>query len=257
VQPVPELRIVDDELWEAVKARQGVHQKRVERTVDGYRLNGTHRQRYLFSGLLRCAVCGVAYAITRKDWYGCASHRNRGTCENSFVIKRQELEARILVGLKDKLMAPALVKEFVAAFHAELNRRNAAAEAAYEASRRELGEIEKKISAILTAIENGIFASSTKERLLQLEERKRELRAMPPIEKAPAIHPRLAELYAEKVARLEEAVNIPEDRNEAAEILRSLVDEIRIGRMHPVKAAGNRCQAASAFGGAGQFQGRS
>ncbi len=42
------------------------------------------------------------------------------------------------------------------------------------------------------------------------------------------LHPRLAEVYADKVARLEEALNDPAFKAEAVEILRSLIDRIEL-----------------------------
>ena len=51
-----------------------------------------------------------------------ASHRNKGTCANGATIRRQEIEARVLAGLKDRLMAPELVREFIRVFHEEVNR---------------------------------------------------------------------------------------------------------------------------------------
>ena len=228
MQPVPELRIIDDEVWDAVKARQGAHREDVERTESGYRLNATHRRRFLFSGLLRCAVCGGAYCIIGHDRYGCANRRNRGTCDNGLVISRRELEERVLSGLKDKLLAPALVKEFVAEFHAELNRRGREAELAYEVARRERTDIERKITAMLNAIENGVFTASTRDRLLELERRKAELDGIKPPFQITRFHPNVAEVYRQKVARLEEALNDPALREEAAEVLRGLVEEIRL-----------------------------
>jgi site-specific DNA recombinase len=228
IQPVLNLRIVADDLWTAVKIRQGAHQDLVERTDHGYRLNATHRRRYLFSGLLTCGACGGGYTITGNDRYGCANYRNRGTCGNGIVIKRRELEGRVLAGLKDKLMAPALVKEFVAAFHAEFNRRNHDAELGYDVSRRELADIGRKIDGILRAIEDGVYTSSTKDRLIGLEKRKAELEAIKPIPPTPRLHPNLADLYASKVARLEEALNEPDAREQAAEALRALVEGITL-----------------------------
>jgi site-specific DNA recombinase len=228
VQPVPELRIIDDGTWAAVKRRQGAHREGVERTESGYRLNATHRRRFLFSGLLRCAVCGGAYTIIGHDRYGCASHRNRGTCENGLVIGRHALEERVLAGLKNKLLAPNLVQEFIAEFHAELNRRGRDAELAYEVARRERIDIERKIKALVDAIENGIFTTSTRGRLLELERRKAELDGIKPPAQITRFHPNIAETYRQKVARLEEALNNPALREEAAEVLRGLVDEIRL-----------------------------
>jgi len=45
---------------------------------------------------------------------------------------------------------------------------------------------------------------------------------------APRLHPKLAEIYRNKVANLTEALNAPDARTEAAEILRDLIDEIRL-----------------------------
>ncbi len=42
------------------------------------------------------------------------------------------------------------------------------------------------------------------------------------------LHPRLAEVYADKVARLEEALNDPAIKTEAAETLRGLIDRIEL-----------------------------
>ena len=43
-----------------------------------------------------------------KDRYGCATHRIKGTCSNTTTILRQRIEARVLRGLKDHLLAPEL-----------------------------------------------------------------------------------------------------------------------------------------------------
>ena len=68
---VPELRIVDDELWQAAKARQGelavkyANVITATRAAHANRLNGTHRPRSLLSGLLVCGCCGGPYALAR------------------------------------------------------------------------------------------------------------------------------------------------------------------------------------------------
>jgi site-specific DNA recombinase len=66
---VPELRIVDDELWHAAKARQSELAEKyanvitTTRAAHANRLNGTHRPRSLLSGLLVCGCCGGPYAL--------------------------------------------------------------------------------------------------------------------------------------------------------------------------------------------------
>ena len=86
VAEVPELRILDDELWRAAKARQGEISKKyatsvaATRAAHANRLNSTHRPRYLLSGLLECGVCGGSYAKRGQDRYGCSNHVMSGSC---------------------------------------------------------------------------------------------------------------------------------------------------------------------------------
>lgn len=80
IQEAPELRILDDDLWEAVKARQG--QNRTERDESGVadvrKMNYRRRPKYLFSGLTRC---GGGYSAISATLIGCSTARNKGTCD--------------------------------------------------------------------------------------------------------------------------------------------------------------------------------
>lgn len=80
-----------------------------------------NRAKHLFSGLLKCGDCGGGYTIVGKSHYGCANTRNKGICENRLTIKREDLEARVLSGLKKQLLRPDLIAEFVSAYQVEYN----------------------------------------------------------------------------------------------------------------------------------------
>ncbi len=86
---VPELRIVDAALWERVKARQASIGFTMGRDDQGNALNRAHRRKFLLSGLLTCGCCGGGYTVMAKDRYGCASHRNKGTCSNDRGLMEQ------------------------------------------------------------------------------------------------------------------------------------------------------------------------
>ncbi len=154
-----------------------------------------------------------------------------GTCANAVTINREEIEGRVLSGLKDKLMGPELVQTFVEEFQAEANRLQAARQHKITARRTHLAAVGRKIAGILAAIEDGNYNRSLTERLGVLEGKQetltREL-AQTPDEPTLRLHPGLAEVYADKVARLEEALNDPAIKTEAAEILRSLIDRIEL-----------------------------
>jgi site-specific DNA recombinase len=67
---------------------------------------------------------------------------------------------------------------------------------------------------------------SMKERLLALEARKADLERMAEPEPMPRLPQKLAEVYRHEVERLEEALNDPAIRLEAAGALRGLIDRI-------------------------------
>lgn len=85
---VPELRIIDDDLWQAVKERQAALAKAYAKQVTASRnaitkaLNATHRPRTLLSGLLVCGCCGGSYARRGQDRYACITHVRSGGCDN-------------------------------------------------------------------------------------------------------------------------------------------------------------------------------
>jgi site-specific DNA recombinase len=84
--------------------------------ADGHALNRAHRRKYLLSGQLECGVCGGGFTIIDAANYGCATHRSKGTCSNDLKVRREELERRVLGGLRERLLAPELVEEFARAF---------------------------------------------------------------------------------------------------------------------------------------------
>jgi hypothetical protein len=229
---VAALRIIDDELWDAVKRRQGSISFEIRRDDRGNALNRTHRRKFLFSGLLKCGCCGGGFTIVTTGRYGCATRRSKGTCNSNATVSREEIEARVLAGLKERLMAPELVREFMQAFQEEANRTATELEQQTKADRVHLDAIERKIAGLVAAVEEGSYSRTLGDRLADLERQQELLRAR--LSDAPSsivrLHPRLAEIYADKVKHLETALNDPAIREEAADVLRSLIDRIEL---HP------------------------
>jgi site-specific DNA recombinase len=229
-QEVPELRIIDDALWNEVKARQKQIRQSLTHDNVGVRSERARRPAYLLSNLIKCGICGGGFSKVSEHHYGCSNARNSGTCKNRLTIRRDVLEASVLSGLKSHLMQPELIKEFAAEYHREINRRNATREGAYAQQQEEVTRVERQIRAVIEAIKEGLRTSSMKDELLALEARKSALTAE--VKQAPAptprLHPRLADLYREKVERLRESLNAENTRAEAAEALRGLIEEIRL-----------------------------
>jgi hypothetical protein len=130
VKDVPELRIVPQELWEAVKARQHemARNTRPDRAKDEFWKH--QRPRYLLSGRVKCGACGASYTKCGANRFACAGVRDRGTCSNHLTVRGDQLEAAILAGLKTRLMDPALFEAFAREFLEQVNRQRMAVSAA-------------------------------------------------------------------------------------------------------------------------------
>jgi hypothetical protein len=119
----PELRIVDDVLWERVQSRlDAIREKFGADDPDRNRYWEKRRSQHVLSDNVVCGCCGRPMTNVGKDYLACTGARKRGTCANGRSIKRGELETLILNGLRERLMAPELVAEFITAFQVEWNR---------------------------------------------------------------------------------------------------------------------------------------
>lgn len=235
IKDVPELRIVDDALWQAARARQDEIADTFASLTEGVRehhrknrLNGARRPRTLLSGLIFCGCCGGPYSLRGAQRYACSNHVSKATCDNSRSIRQDALESRVLAGLKDRIMAPEIVEEAMRAYAQETNRLNREQRSNGEAWRTELGKVEKQIARIVEAIADGMYHPSMKQKMTALEARKHDLTALladAPRDK-PDLLPNAACIYASKVAALAEALNRPDARLEAAEALRLLIEKI-------------------------------
>jgi len=76
---VPHFRIVDDDLWQAVREQL---ERRAHPLGTAQPVRSRRRQ-HLLSGLIQCAYCGSNYVISGKDYYRCAGQKERGTCVNN------------------------------------------------------------------------------------------------------------------------------------------------------------------------------
>jgi hypothetical protein len=185
----------------------------------------------LITGLAKCGACGSSYVKISANLFGCAAARNRGTCSNRLNIRLDTLEQMILDGLRHQLMAPDLFKAFCEEFHREVNRLRSNGAAEVQSQRSELDRVERRIRRVVEVItEDDAPVRALKQALVALEARQLTLERELATTAAPAplIHPNMAEVYRQRVERLNEALQDPATRDEAFELIRSLIDEIRL-----------------------------
>nr|WP_183832843.1 recombinase family protein [Aquamicrobium lusatiense] len=229
-QEVPELRIIPDDVWAAVKERQNrlAYEPKAEKTTNF--MNDRRRPKHLFAGLVKCGCCGGGYSMISKDLLGCSTARNKGTCDNRLNIRRDALEASILNGLRKHLMDPALFKEFCTEFTKEVNRLRIERGADLEGWKRELERTDRELDKAIDAILQGVPPLKLKEKIEKLEARKAELteKLATADEPPPLLHPNMAALYAQRIGQLYEHLQDEDGRARAAETFRSLVDQVTL-----------------------------
>ncbi|SNR44876.1 recombinase family protein [Puniceibacterium sediminis] len=237
IEQVGDLRLIDNDLWESVKRRQGAIRADMDDTAGsvahgGNPLGTARRPTYLFSGMLKCGCCGASYTLMNKTKYGCSAARNKGTCDNRKLIHRERVETRILDGLKDKLLHPEMIEAFIVEYQREWNRLRSTEVSERATCEAELKTVTQKIDKIVDAISEGMFHMSMKEKMDALEAHKGDLTtklanlgdAAAPIH----LHPSLAQVYRQKVSDLTASLNDELARPEATEALRGLVSEVRM-----------------------------
>ncbi len=233
VQDTPELRIVDDALWQSVKARQernsvaGDHAGSAAFSV----ISSRRRPRYLLSGLLKCAHCGGGYSTISATLLGCSNARNKGTCANRVNIRRDELEARVLNALRTRMLDPDLFAEFCDAYTQETNRLRMESRTNIVAAEAELMNLEREVQKLMDLyLSDALSIQDVKARGDKVRARKEELTSFLATadEPPPLLHPAMAQQYRMRIQHLHEALQEEsEDRRmEAADAIRSLIEAI-------------------------------
>lgn len=171
--------------------------------------------------------------LISRVYYGCAANRNKGTCNNRLTLRLDRLEETVLRGLQENLVTPELTEVFVREYTREINRLRAEASAIHTQSGQRLDDINRRVANIVDAIAAGRSGTALLDKLEALESEKAELEAnkSQPAPEPVRLHPKIAEHYVTKVSDLRNCLNKEDARVEASQILRSLVDEIRL---HPI-----------------------
>jgi site-specific DNA recombinase len=117
--------------------------------------------------------------------------------------------------------------DFCREYVRELNRLRMEHRASLSHGRRELAAVEREIRKFIQAIKDGVSALSIKDEPLSLEARKAELQSRLEAPEMPELlHPRMSDVYREKVGRLCFALESEESCTGAREAIRALVEAI-------------------------------
>ncbi len=224
IQEHPELRIIDDALWNRVQAR--LKQSRKKAHKNNKRSRG-RPSKYLLSGLMKCGECGANFIMRDKRAYACSSHSNGGRhlCDNGIRVKREIAEGAILENVKIRLSSDSAISYITGQFKKALREiENQPDDSELLAGK--LRTIEAKLAKLAEAIEAVGVSKTLANRLTRLEQEKAEteqaLNSVPaPVKFLPDVLPALIERWRELVIKIETLADCPETTLEDIEAARS------------------------------------
>lgn len=183
VTAAPHLRIVDDRLWERVKARQEEVRHQSAKIRAAFRLSPTtstgRGPKYLFSSLLVCSQCGNRFVIVDPKRYGCSGWRYRGltVCKNTIMAPRKLIESMLLEAVQRDLFTEENFKTFKQEVMRLVAERSRTYRPDHERARRRLEQVERELVHIMDAIKHGILTPTTKAELQKAEAERDRLEA--------------------------------------------------------------------------------
>jgi len=127
-------------------------------------------------------------------------------------------------------MQPDLIEEFIREFDAEMNNAHRDLDQRHEFKRRNHDAMVRRLDGLYEAIADGLRTPGLRAKLEEIEDRKSALETeiattLPP---TPRLHPNLAQFYRYKVDKLHASPNAPDTRTEAADIVRTLIKNIKV-----------------------------
>ena len=210
----PELRIISEELWQAVQARQSTLAKLYGGDHHGL-LNRSASSSNLLTGFLKCALCGANLVIVtgrrrRHAMYGCPQHWYRGACANKLRIRQTQLERELLSGLQEAVLEPNALDYVLQELRRQLEAAQAETSVRQERSRERKRELQQQLDRLTAAVAETGHSSVLLDAIRQREQELAELEAsqVRADNRFPADSERLRQLVLDKVSRLPELLSL-------------------------------------------------
>ena len=178
----PHLRIIDAQLWNEVKARQDfvkrVYQDAGKRA--GLCRSSAMNVPYLFSGLLRCRVCGANLQIVsgrgrnhNSQTYGCAMNsRGDSVCSNRVRVRRDVLERELLGGIQSMILREEVVHYALNRFEEQLLKELQHVDREMGRMKKRKAELEAEVQRLTAGLASGIHSPSV---MSEIAKREREV----------------------------------------------------------------------------------
>lgn len=223
VHEAPHLRIVDPALWDKAKVQQD------NRAAPEGAFWKVRQTKFLFSGMIRCGLCGGTYTTYAKEHLRCSTYQNKRMCENRLAMSRTRLEEVVFLALSSYFLDPELLNVFCTEYARGLAAARKSRSSHVARLEQELSKIVAKRNKLVEAIASGaVEASEVKGELdaaikrrdaIQAELVSVDLKPEPP-------DPSMSARYRKAVAKLVDGFSDERLHEEAMRHIRSLVTQI-------------------------------
>jgi site-specific DNA recombinase len=175
----PELRIIDDDLWERVQRTLAWKREHYGRGGGMYGRVSNH----LLTGFLRCAECGgpltivAGYHKARTSRYGCSNHANRGdsVCKNDLRESEEQIQQRLLSKLQDAVLSKEAVEFAIEEFGRQLQAQLSSVSSKLDADRERKAVLEAELGRLWAVVASGSEFQSLRAQIAQRDAELREI----------------------------------------------------------------------------------
>jgi hypothetical protein len=224
----PDLRIVDDELWDSV-------QEKLSRS-GSVPLNQRRRPTHLLSGLLFCGICGQSYRMGSYGRVRCSGRYEMGTCDNNRSVLRTEIETAVLDALAEALICDELIDNYVREYRETQRREHADGDRISQACHKREATLERERAHLLEKVANGKAVGAVGDYIIrEIEKRTDEIESLRAQAGAPSLPPLLhdaneiTERFRAQIADLRGSLSGDgHDAIQARTLIRTLLDRVEV-----------------------------
>ena len=181
----PELRIVDEDLWNRVQTQQ-----RERRRAHAFHTPRVRESKYLLTGLMRCGQCGASMLATsmvigtirtrRKVLrYACSYANSRGStvCTNNLRPRMDDLDGAVLEAIEQQVLTPAAIHQVIklALDEARAEFRAQTQPSEGDTRGRELARLQVELDRLIALVVGGNAPDRVLAEIRRREDRIREL----------------------------------------------------------------------------------
>ncbi len=218
------LRIIEEATWAEVQRRHAANAH--------LPFHRQRRAKHMLSGLVRCGACGGGYTVISKDRWGCRLHREAASCPNGRRIATRVLEARVMAGLQDQLLAPDVVAAVVKRYHDARAQQQKAMKAGLGDALAAVERHKTAISRLIAAMAAGEIeipelraaVAAEREQLAIAQAQLAEHQALPAI----ILHPQIVAQYRRRIGLIGEAIVSGDRAKRFLPTIRALIETITV-----------------------------